>query len=141
VGKTYDLFSSLFYNDIETPMSDFLESQFNSNLWKPIRENCKTEDKFIKACCDKVDGLRILQYLKSKQKEINLTDEECLIEFLEKFYKNQIKDLNVNFDKFSFQDSKIEELNEIRNFLMNKEKEYKLIKNLAKRSQKAEIGN
>ncbi len=127
VGKTYDLFSSLFYNDIKTPMSDFLESQFNLNLWKPIRENCKTEDKFIKACRNKVDGLRILQYLKSKQKEINLTDEECLMEFLKKFYKNQIKDLNVNFDKFSFQNSKIEELNEIRDFLINKEKEYKTV--------------
>ena len=53
-----------------------------------------------------------------------------MIEFLKKFYKNQIKDLNVNFDKFSFQDSKIEELDEVRDFLMNKEKEYKAVNNL-----------
>ncbi|MCD4745674.1 MAG: glycosyltransferase [Bacteroidales bacterium] len=125
IKKTYKLFPDLFFKDVETPMSDFLKSQFKQKeLWQPLRKNFKTTEQFVKAAHHKIDGLRILQYLKSRQKRINYSDEECLIKFLIKFYGKQIKNLNVNFDSFSFQNSKIEELDEIRNFLMDKETEY-----------------
>ena len=123
IKKTFDLFSNLYEKDIETPMTDFFNDQFNSeNIWAPLRKNFKTSKNFVKACEDKVDGLRILQYLKTSQKDNKNSDEENLKEFLFEFYKNkEIEKLDP--DEFSFTESKISHLNLIRDFLVMKESE------------------
>lgn len=65
IGRTFLLFPTLFENDLETPMTLFLQQQFKSeDLWSPLRRNFKTKELFIHACVEKVDGLRILQYLR-----------------------------------------------------------------------------
>ena len=67
VNNTYEKFSELFENDIPTPMDEFLTKQFNSHdIWTTLRANYKDRENFIKACKTKVDGLRILQFLKQK---------------------------------------------------------------------------
>jgi hypothetical protein len=67
VNNTYEKFSELFENDIPTPMDEFLMKQFNSHdIWTTLRTNYKDRENFIKACKTKVDGLRILQFLKQK---------------------------------------------------------------------------
>ncbi len=67
VKITYDAFSPLFEADVETPMSNFLREQLATyDLWSPLRNNFKTRERFIHACTERVDGLRILQFLKSK---------------------------------------------------------------------------
>ena len=123
IKKTFDLFSELYEKDIETPMTDFFNDQFNSeNIWAPLRKNFKTRGNFVKACEDKVDGLRILQYLKTSQKDNKNSDEENLKEFLFEFYKNkEIEKLDP--DEFSFTESKISHLNLTRDFLVMKESE------------------
>lgn len=66
VKATYDLFPTLYHHDVETPMSDFLRRQLATNdLWGPLRRNFRSPDRFIHACSERVDGLRILQYLKN----------------------------------------------------------------------------
>lgn len=66
VKRTYDCFHDLYVSDVNTPMSDFLTSQLAvDSLWQPLRSNFKDEDKFYRACVERVDGLRILQFLKS----------------------------------------------------------------------------
>ena len=66
VKQTTDLFPQLFSHDIETPLSDFLRKQLNTDdLWGPLRKNFKRQDLFVHACHERLDGLRILQYLKS----------------------------------------------------------------------------
>ena len=68
VKETFDLFPTLFKRDVTTPMDEFLKKQFGSNeIWKPLRDNYKDEKNFVKACVAKVDGLRILQFLKLSQ--------------------------------------------------------------------------
>lgn len=66
VRATYDLFPHLYEADVETPMSDFLRRQLGTDdLWGPLRSNFKSLPLFVKACAERVDGLRILQYLKN----------------------------------------------------------------------------
>ncbi len=66
VADTYALFPQLYEEDIETPMSVFLRQQLKTDdLWQPLRKNFKTRHLFVHACTERVDGLRILQYLKT----------------------------------------------------------------------------
>ena len=66
VKATYDLFPALYDGDVETPMSSFLRQQLaTDDLWSPLRANFKSRDLFVRACAERVDGLRILQYLKN----------------------------------------------------------------------------
>ncbi len=86
IKRTYELLPSLFYDDIELPMSAFLSEQFNDDKWwVALRNNFKTERHFVKACCEKIDGLRILQYLKANQALTGKTNEECLIDFFDNY--------------------------------------------------------
>ena len=65
VRKTFEIFPLLYDSDIETPMSAFLREQLKCNdLWEPLRRNFKSRELFVRACQQRVDGLRILQYLK-----------------------------------------------------------------------------
>lgn len=66
VAETFALFARLYDEDVETPMSDFLRQQLKTDeLWQPLRKNFKTRDLFVHACQERVDGLRILQFLKT----------------------------------------------------------------------------
>lgn len=102
IKKTYDLFDSLYDNDIETPMSDFLRQQLSTNeLWNPLRKNYKKRELFIHACSERVNGLRILQFLKNNPQ-----------------YRLKTSSLPVDF----IHDS-IEQLDSYRNQLFNQEME------------------
>lgn len=66
VKATYDLFPALYDGDVETPMTPFLRQQLaTDDLWSPLRANFKSRTLFVRACAERVDGLRILQYLKN----------------------------------------------------------------------------
>lgn len=124
VKETCDLFPELYHSDIETPMTEFLTGVFNtSELWIPLRENYKSKEQFIRACHAKVDGLRILQFLKEKQKEINLNDEDCLKENLYFYFDKETDNISGLLSLSDFQSADIKTLNSIRDFLVNKEEE------------------
>lgn len=66
IKRTYDCFHDIYSSDVPTPMSSFLEKQLSvDSLWQPLRDNYRDAARFCKACVERVDGLRILQYLKS----------------------------------------------------------------------------
>ncbi len=124
VMKTYQQFAGLYKSDVDFPLNKFLADQFkDSNWWLSLRKNFKTEKNFINACFEKVDGLRVLQYLKAFQPEINKSDEQCLHEFLQLFYPEFIPQLCIPID-FEFNKLSIHQLNDIRNKLMLIEEEY-----------------
>lgn len=113
VGATFALFPRLFSVDCETPMSDFLRMQLKTDdLWHSIRKNFKTEELFVKSCTERVDGLRILQFLKSEHQsgssEKNLAD----------FCKSQEI---AQPDDFSFGNTEIRELDNLRKIFFEKE--------------------
>ena len=93
IKETYDLFPTLFKENVETPMDDFLTFIFKEeNIWDSLRNNNKVEERFVKACHEKLDGLRILQFLKEKNNSAKKSDEEKLFAFMRKFYKTKTPD-------------------------------------------------
>lgn len=80
VERTFAMFPTLYDSDAETPMSPFLRQQLKTDdLWSPLRNNFKTRELFVRACAEKVDGLRILQYLRSVSSQ--LPPEEPAVDF------------------------------------------------------------
>lgn len=123
VKELYDLFPALMDKDVDLPIIRFMESLFSTeNLWSPIRKNYKNREKFVDACIKKIDALRILQYLKTKNDKANIDDEKNLIEYLEVYYdKNDLSKLGFDIKKLSFSETSINILNKLRDFLAEKE--------------------
>lgn len=113
VRQTYEAFPALYEKDFETPMTVFLQDQLKINdIWGLLRKNFKTEELFVKACAERVDGLRILQFLKSE----HLADSS-IRNFVEFCTANGI----ALPQGFSFENSTINDLNALRNVLYDKE--------------------
>ncbi len=129
IHKTYDLFGSLFQNDVQFPMKKFLANLFKDENWHyPLRKNSKTKDQFIKACQHKVDALRILQYLKFMNNEDEQKDEMRLGKFVEAFYPQQNKSA-INFDlnlPWSYNECSISDLKTLRDFFVEIEMQYQM---------------
>ncbi|MBQ6237837.1 MAG: hypothetical protein IJK07_06435 [Bacteroidales bacterium] len=116
VAETFALFPDLYEKDIETPMSDFLRQQLKTDdLWQPLRKNFKTRDLFVHACQERVDGLRILQYLKTFP--LRRPEEE-----LRFFCNNHRISLS---DSFDFRISPITEINALREALFELEQSFR----------------
>lgn len=125
IEATYNLFSNLYSEKIQTPMDEFLMSQTNSvDIWSPLRKNYKDEKNFVRACTNKVDGLRILQFLRKQQLVIKQRDEVIIHDYLTQYFKNEIdKKLLSQLENLDYNNSPIELLSELRNFLFHKEME------------------
>lgn len=116
VRKTFATMPLLYENDIETPMSSFLREQLaTEDLWGSVRKNFKNKELFIHATEERVDGLRILQYLRIIQKEYE-TENSCnqLIKYC------QSRGINID-DNFDFEHTPIDSINNLRNELFNLE--------------------
>lgn len=128
VKMTCDLFSVLLKEDVATPMDRFIKEKFpGKNIWQPLRENFRTEEKFVKACHHKIDALRILQYLKWRNAENNLTDEENLERWFRHFYPDKMTQMNFDLSKFAFTSNAVGDLDSIRNTLVSIEEKYQKI--------------
>ncbi len=116
VKQTIDLFPALFHSPHITPMDDYIQACFREkDIFEALRKNHKDPSKFIKACHEKIDGLRILQFLKTKHDPLEGSDEENLRIFMSRYFpENQIKKDLENLD-FLLSDVVI--INKIRNFL------------------------
>jgi glycosyltransferase involved in cell wall biosynthesis len=124
ISETYKLFDRLFEEDTITPLSEFLKSQFKTeNIWEPLRKNFKTAKKFKAACHQKVDGLRILQFLKESDKNSSLSNEEKLRRFFKRFYHDFYSENSTALEKLNFENSEIDFMNKIRDFLFLQEQE------------------
>lgn len=119
----YASFAGLYTFNITSEVSDFLLKS-DAELWEKLRLNNKSIHNFEKAVHDRFDGLRILQFLKSSQAEINRSDELCLSDFFYQYLPNaEIIDEVVKLD---FKNSEILQLNRIRNYLCTLEEKYQL---------------
>jgi glycosyltransferase involved in cell wall biosynthesis len=125
VKQLYDLFPTLFDRDVPTPLDHFIKRKFrSSNIWQPLRENFKTPENFVRACHHKLDGLRILQYLKERNEVSNLPDEENLLSWFEKFYPEKLHEGSFDLQKLVFSSSSVSEMDSIRNMLARIEEGY-----------------
>lgn len=121
IKTTFDGFEELYKADIELPMSDFLREKFGESFWRPLRHNASSAVHFVRSCQHKVDGLRILQFLKWRHKNSNLTDEESLAAFFNRFYPDDEFVKQIDWQSFSFKNASVETLDRLRIFLTEKE--------------------
>jgi hypothetical protein len=123
IKNTYKQMGTLFFQDCDNEFIDFLKSVFSSNdLWSALRKNYKTLSSFTRAFHNKVDGLRIFQFLRTYQTNvIKKTDENCLSDFLKQYYPHKHSYFFQEKSLFSFATTSIEKLNELRDFLMKEE--------------------
>jgi hypothetical protein len=130
IRETFVLFPSLFEKDIPTPMDNFLKLQFRTErLWDALRENYKDQENFVRACRNKVDGLRILQYLRSRQAEEKIRNEQALQHCLEQeglFTEN--KRCMIEILENGLQSGSVECFQTIRNSLFRKEMAKRVMK-------------
>ncbi|MBK9358440.1 MAG: glycosyltransferase [Bacteroidales bacterium] len=121
VQKTYNLFSDLFDNEINTPMDAFLYTVTRGQaIWQPLRNNAATRGSFVRACMQRVDALRILQFLKEKNGNYPGNNEQRLKVFLESRF-NTGKEINQILRNLNFASSEIRHLDTIRNFMSEQE--------------------
>lgn len=127
VRQTTDCFPELFIHDIPTPMDQFLNVKFGEqNIWQSFRENCRTEQMFVKACHHKIDALRILQFLKWRNTKNNKTDEENLLLWFQQFYPEEIAKLEFDLNTFSLSDNPVNDLDSLRNLLCTIEEKFQI---------------
>jgi hypothetical protein len=125
VKETYNTFTALFEQEVTTPMDAFFVDVLkHDNIWEPLRKNAKTPEQFLRACHEKVDGLRILQFLKYAQKKIGFTNEECLMELFQEYHTDVLQDLDFLKPGFHFESASILELDLIRNAMLSIEDKY-----------------
>jgi hypothetical protein len=122
VMETIELFPRQFEGPHPTPMDDFLRTHLRCNdIYEPLRKNHNDINRFIKACHEKIDGLRILQFLKTSHNENPQPDEENLRNFYLRYFPGN--GLEKELDGLSFSLSDVEIIDKIRNFLFETELE------------------
>ena len=125
IRRTYDSFPALFDGDIPTPVDHiFPERPNEKSIWAPLRANSTSRDQFIRACRDKVDGLRILQYLKQKQQAMGYRDEDCLLDYFVNHQPGALAGLEFLSGGFNFGALSVEDLNLVRDILAGIEENY-----------------
>lgn len=125
VKSTYDLFPLLYERNVSTSMDDFnLEKFGEKDIWKLLRDNNKKVDNFVKACFHKVDAFRVLQFLKWRSLNEKISNENNLKVWFQEFYPDHIKDFSFDINNLVFDNSSVEELNQIRNKLAQLEENY-----------------
>ncbi len=120
IKESFDAFRLIYDHETEIPMSEFLKEKFGEGFGQPLRENVTSREKFVKACQHKIDGLRILQYLKWRQRQQTSNDEENLRDFFNRFFPDEI----TMVENFKFGDASVEQMDGIRNFLMKMEEQW-----------------
>jgi glycosyltransferase involved in cell wall biosynthesis len=83
VDLIYKLIPDMYLEDeaTEALFFKFLQTQFkDENFLAPLRKNAKNTAQFVRAFHTKVDGLRVLQFLKSHQVDLNMNDQDLIQE-------------------------------------------------------------
>jgi hypothetical protein len=121
VKTTFDGFPQLYNFDIELPMTTFLIEKFGETFWQPLRANASAPEHFTRACKHKVDGLRILQYLKWRNRNEASKDGENLMAFFTRYFTHHNSIKQTNWKNFSFEKESLQSLNFIRDLLTQEE--------------------
>lgn len=126
IAETTAGFESLYESDAELPLSDFLRESLNcDDLWGGLRQNHSSRERFVRACHERVDGLRLFQYLRTRRNS-DLSDEENLFHTLNTVFTGETGSLatsaarailSKDLGEWSFDSALIDDLNELRDLL------------------------
>ncbi len=125
VAETVSLFPQFYHQSVPSPMDAFLKTIFREqDIFIPLRNNNKDVGRFIRACHGKIDGLRILQYLKSEHVHGNERDGINLRDLVITHYpQTEIPATLIDAGNNLF-DRSIRELDQLRDFLADLESDY-----------------
>ncbi len=127
IAATYNLFADLYTRDVTTPMDAFLAEIFpNEIIWGKLRSNSASLKRFVQACHQKIDGLRILQYVKWRHRQASQPDETSLSAFIRALYPDSIWREITAQNNFSFATSPVALLNDLRDFLAAEEENFQV---------------
>jgi len=125
VGDTAARFPELHGKTLSTPVTEFLCRRLRTDdPWEPLRRNHHDPGRFVRACHERLDGLRIFQYLRWRQRELPGTDEERLGRCLKTYYPGRLEGAKIPAG-WSFRDSPLEVLDRIRRILEEIENDYR----------------
>ncbi len=118
VEETYKAFPLLYDQKVAAHFIKHLNGQFGEeDIFEPLRKNFSTREQFVKACNHKIDGLRILQYLKYEQSKVEYNNEQNLKGFLERFHPQVFNNFETLLSTLDFATTPTLKLNEIRDAL------------------------
>jgi hypothetical protein len=138
IWDSYPIYHHTFFNPIEdayTHLQDIFDNNFKitdndflaflqkdnqkQDIWQDIRQNVSDYPHFVKAFHQKADGLRLLQYVRTKHRQQPIKEEVALYQNLQKWIPNQCPSW------FSppqpLKQYSIQQLNSIRNALFHQE--------------------
>ena len=132
ISRTTEAFPELFAGPVETPLDEFLRDKMSTDApWQPLRDNHTTLDRFVRACHERLDGLRILQYLKAEYREAPTDDRATLIDWLDRYgcqfpgTETEASRVRALLDERVLADLSISELDAIRRVLFQMEDRYR----------------
>jgi hypothetical protein len=126
IRLTMDCFNRLFSEDVETPLDEFLETRMGGKPWSLLRKNSRTAAQFVRACYEKIDGLRILQYLKEQNEKTGIPDEQsalALVELIRQEHDREIEETYIQ--RLNFECSPVDVLEYLRQLLFEVEMIYR----------------
>ena len=125
--ETYRLIPELFHKTLKTKVIAFMSDIFREeDPCEPLRRNHPDPLRFARAFHEKLDGLRVLQYLKESKIQDNTTDEENLADYLDTYHSVTIrKQLLHEGQEFTFSGATLTQLEAIRMFLFEEEQRYR----------------
>ncbi len=122
VRQTTSRFDMLWKGDTDVPLSGFIRHSLGiEDPWEPLRRNAPDMAHFTRACHERLDGLRIFQYLRSAQKDMNGNDEQRLVSFFNEFYPDAGLPETARHTSWSMQTCNINDLKMIRDTCMELE--------------------
>lgn len=125
IEETYHRIPELYAHQIDTDFLTFLQNSNKTSIpdtpdiWQSIRQNVKDLPHFEQAFHEKADGLRILQFLRKKQMENPMRDEEALFDNFTYWMPNNIPEWYSR--SISFENYSIEQLDTLRRMLWQME--------------------
>jgi glycosyltransferase involved in cell wall biosynthesis len=127
IRMTTERFREFYAATGSTPVVEFLKQLLKEeDPFQLLRVNFRDPASFARACHEKFDGLRILQYLKSRQGADEKSDEENMVEFLARLFPEDVVNVIREPATFTFAASSLDDLDRLRNFLVKKEEEYQV---------------
>ena len=123
IQEAYTHLHDIFDNNFIITDNDFLsflqKDTEKQDIWQDIRKNVSDYPHFVKAFHQKADGLRLLQYVRTKQRQQPVKEEVALYQNLQKWIPSQCPSWfspTITLNQYS-----IQQLNSIRDALFHLE--------------------
>ena len=125
IRDTYEHLPELYKGKTATNANDFLsflqKDMQKQDIWQEIRQNVTDYPHFVKAFHQKADGLRLLQYARTRQKQTPVREETALYDNLQTWCPESCPSWFT--PDISFKQLPLEQFNSLRNNLFDMEKD------------------